>query len=75
MAMMAGDELCLTGLSATILAAFTGSGLDATSGLRTLAHAIAVAVVDEIQGHAEVMPTALVAPSGGGPVTGTGTIQ
>lgn len=36
--------------------------------------AIAQAVIAEITANALVAPTLLVAPSGGGPVTGTGTI-
>ena len=36
--------------------------------------AIAKAIVNEITQNAVVVPTALVAPSGGGPVTGTGNI-
>jgi hypothetical protein len=36
--------------------------------------ALAEAIVGYIQANAEVLPTALVAPSGGGPVTGVGTI-
>lgn len=44
------------------------------SALDGLAGAIATAVVAEVTGHASVVPTLLVAPPGGGPVTGTGTI-
>lgn len=36
--------------------------------------AIATAIVTEITGNASVVPTLLVAPTGGGPVTGTGTV-
>lgn len=41
---------------------------------QNLAVAIATAVVAHIQSSAVVVPTALAAPSGGGPVTGTGTV-
>lgn len=37
-------------------------------------NAIAEAVVEHLQANAVVTPTALVAPSGGGPVTGTGKV-
>lgn len=50
-----------------------GQDADGTD-LDGIASAIASAVVSEITGHADVTPTGLVAPSGGGPVTGTGTI-
>lgn len=36
--------------------------------------AIATATIAEITANGTVMPTALVAPSGGGPVTGTGKV-
>lgn len=35
---------------------------------------LATAIVKYIQANATVIPTALVAPSGGGPVTGVGTV-
>jgi len=40
-----------------------------------MANAIAQAVVTEITGHAVVNPLGLIAPNGGGPVTGTGSVQ
>ena len=42
--------------------------------LQALCDEIAEAVVTHITTSAVVVPTALVAPSGGGPVTGTGTV-
>lgn len=39
-----------------------------------LAQIIADAVVNHIKTSAVVVPTLLVAPTGGGPVTGTGTV-
>jgi len=42
--------------------------------LTALCDEIASAVVTHIKNNAVVNPTLLVAPSGGGPVTGTGTI-
>jgi hypothetical protein len=42
--------------------------------LTAFCDAIASAVVSEITTNALVMPVALVAPPGGGPVTGTGTV-
>lgn len=35
---------------------------------------LATKIIEHIQSNAVVTPTLLVAPSGGGPVTGTGTI-
>lgn len=40
----------------------------------SLANAIASKVIAEITANAIVLPTLLVAPTGGGPVTGTGEI-
>lgn len=76
MPLVAGDPSCTTGLSKRIrdeILANVDSAIDGDQ-LRALAHAIAVAVVDEIQANATVLPTLLVAPGGGGPVTGTGTV-
>ncbi len=42
--------------------------------LDAFAAAIATAVVEHIKNNALVTPTLLVAPPGGGPVTGTGTV-
>jgi hypothetical protein len=42
--------------------------------LTAMCNAIASAVITEITGNAVVVPTLLVAPSGGGPVTGTGAV-
>ncbi len=42
--------------------------------LADMCSAIAEAVVQHITTHASVVPTLLVAPPGGGPVTGTGTV-
>lgn len=41
----------------------------------TISNALATAIVNHIKNNAVVMPTALVAPTGGGAVTGTGTVQ
>lgn len=40
----------------------------------TLAAAIAVAIQKQVVTNAVVVPTALIAPAGGGPVTGVGNI-
>jgi hypothetical protein len=42
--------------------------------VQAFCNALADAIVPYIQTNATVVPTALVAPSGGGPVTGVGTI-
>jgi hypothetical protein len=44
------------------------------SSVDAFALALATALVPYIQANAVVNPTALVAPPGGGPVTGTGTV-
>ena len=63
-------------LAAKIVAEITalyGAPQNATI-LQNFANALAKAIVDEIQANAVVLPTALVAPNGGGAVTGTGTV-
>lgn len=69
-------------LDATRLSAAIRSGLlgnaDAAAvdnaGLTALCNEIAAAVVAEITTNAVVLPVLLVAPPGGGPVTGTGGV-
>ena len=64
-------------LDANALALDLTSRLVAAAPIATaadLAQVIADAVVEHITNNAVVMPTALVAPTGGGPVTGTGTV-
>lgn len=79
MPLVAGDTDCTTGLSKRIydarvaLASTIGLADDKTA-LKADCYAIATAVVAEIVANAVVNPTLLVAPSGGGPVTGTGTV-
>ena len=75
MALQKGDALCASGLSAAIHGAFTASGLETNDALKSLCYALASAIVDEITTNATVLPTLLIAPTGGGPVTGTGTVQ
>lgn len=59
-------------LALSIKAAFVAAGADAV--LTTpLANAIATAIIFELQ-QAVVLPAAMLAPAGGGPVTGTGVI-
>ena len=82
MALVKGDSGCTTGLSKRIFdarwAARAAIGLGDTAGAiaakKADAYAIAGAVVDEITENAMVLPALLVAPPGGGPVTGTGTV-
>jgi len=73
MPLNAGDAQCLTGLSLRFLTTFVASGCVANDQLRALCHGLAVDVVQEITTNAVVIPS-MVAPPGGGPVTGTGTI-
>jgi hypothetical protein len=68
-------------LSASTLKTALKAALISTAGAQdnatteALAEAIATAVVDHITANASVLPTALIAPAGGGPVTGTGTVS
>jgi len=69
--------LSSTVLSAAIQANLLANGdSNAVAGdaLTALCDEIAAAVVTHLTSAGVVLPTALVAPSGGGPVTGTGTI-
>jgi hypothetical protein len=56
--------------------AFVAAGGDPTKSA-AIGLAIATAIVTEITGNAVVLPTpiGLIAPAGGGPVTGTGSVQ
>jgi hypothetical protein len=67
------------GLSAAIKATLTARGWfngNATSQaeMQAFCDDLANAIVPYIQTNATVLPTLLVAPGGGGPVTGTGTV-
>jgi hypothetical protein len=69
-------------LSASVLSAAIKANLLANEdsqvvdndALQAMCDEIGAAVVAHVTGAGVVMPTALVAPAGGGPVTGTGTI-
>lgn len=63
-------------LSTTLRAAILGANCGAVDGaaLTGLCNAISTTVVAHIVANALVMPLLLVAPPGGGPVTGTGTV-
>lgn len=69
-------------LSSSVLSAAIRSAIIAKPAIQALDNpaltdlcdAIAGAVVSHITSAAVVVPTALVAPSGGGPVTGVGSI-
>jgi hypothetical protein len=78
MALNAGNAACTTGLSSRIYNNLTGdpsSGAVANAALKSLCYNIALAVVAEIQANASVPGTGLVAPNGGGPVTGAAAVQ
>ena len=64
-------------LSAAMRAAILASEAKGVDGpeLTALCDAISEAVVAHLVANALVIPSALVAPTGGGPVTGVGTIQ
>ena len=75
MALITGDITCTTGLSKAIHDAIIASatGPDLETKQKAFAFAIASAIITEITTNAVVIPS-MVAPPGGGPVTGTGTI-
>jgi hypothetical protein len=67
-----------TRLSAAIrarLLANADTAAQDNDALTAMCDEIAGAVIDEITANAVVLPQLLVAPSGGGPVTGTGTVS
>ena len=76
--MIPGDATCTTGLAKRVhdaMATALGTKFDATDADgKAFAFAIASAIYTILTTDATVTPTALVAPSGGGAVTGTGTI-
>jgi hypothetical protein len=68
--------LSATVLSAALRAALIskGEGITDNAATTALCDAIAEAVVAHITANAVVLPVLLVAPPGGGPVTGTGVV-
>ncbi len=67
------------GLSAALFNArktlpFVAGNGDGSPELQQDCDVIAAAIVAYLQSNATVVPTALVAPGGGGPVTGVGTL-
>lgn len=69
--------LSAPGLSAALKAKLLANGATLAqdnSALQALCDEIGAAVVEYLTANAVVVPTLLVAPSGGGPVTGTGSI-
>lgn len=78
MPLVKGDATCTTGMAKAVydalIATTATTSIIAGAGTKAFAHAIAAAIYDEITTNAQVLPTALVAPVGGGAVTGTGTI-
>jgi cation transporter-like permease len=60
-------------IRAALLADATSKAVD-NAALTALCQAIAGAVIAEITANATIVPALLVAPPGGGPVTGTGGI-
>ena len=75
MALQKGDAACTTGLAKRIYDVFVAYGFTTSDNVKAFCHALAVAVVNEITTNATVVPTLLVAPPNGGPVTGTGQVQ
>ena len=69
-------SLSQAGLSTAIQNALKVHGWvrEGSTELQQFCDDLAGAIVSHITANALVIPTALVAPSGGGPVTGTGTV-
>jgi hypothetical protein len=64
-----------TGLAGDLYTALVGAGVcTANASTAALCTALASAIVEHVSTHAVITPTLLIAPPGGGPVTGTGTI-
>lgn len=74
MPLQTGDLACTIGLSKRIHDVHVDAGFTTSPEVRAYCHSLAAAIVDEITTNATVEPTLLVAPTGGGPVTGTGKI-
>ena len=72
--MMTIGSPLVSGLSKAIHDALLESGLVTNAALQSFATNLATAIITEIQTNAVVTPTLLVAPPGGGPVTGTGVV-
>lgn len=68
------DATTLANAMKTALLADAGTGAINNPALDKTCLAIATAVVAHITSAAVVLPLLLVAPPGGGPVTGTGTV-
>ncbi len=65
-----------TRMANDIASALVAAGAISGAATNALALGIATAIVNELKNHADVLPLpALVAPTGGGPVTGTGSLQ
>jgi hypothetical protein len=76
MPLIVGDSDCTFGLAKRIhdnLLFGCPSALDNVD-FKSMCHGIASAVVAELTANATVLPALLVAPPGGGPVTGTGVV-
>jgi hypothetical protein len=71
---MALSSSALSALIRSKLLADPATGIVDNAALAPFCDAIAQAVIEHVTAAAVVMPTLLVAPSGGGPVTGTGVV-
>jgi len=75
MPLSAGDAASNTGLAGEIYTQLqTLTFFQSGAAGEAFANKLAAAIVNHITAHATVLPTSLVAPGGGGPVTGTGSI-
>lgn len=71
---LAGTDAVLAESIKALMLADPAIGAVDGAALDGLCSAIATAVVAHIVANAQVVPTALIAPTGGGPVTGVGAI-
>lgn len=71
---MSLDATAIAALATDLKNAKIACGAMENAALDTICLAEATAIVNCIKNHAVVTPLLLVAPPGGGPVTGTGTL-
>ena len=74
MALLPGDAFTNTGLAGALFTTLSATEGSRSPQMELFCNALALAIIPYIVANATVQPTALVAPPGGGPVTGTGNI-
>lgn len=74
MPLLAGDAFANTGLAGALFTTLSVTEGSRSPQMELFCNALANAIIPYIVANALVLPTALAAPPGGGPVTGTGTV-